>query len=402
MASSFDASLRATLQRIIWLRHFTVTIYLLSMLAGILLFKWQFPWLPLGLLYLALLASSGITRWWLQDAKKTVTPTHIAGQLTIDILGHSVWLFLLGGATNPFTAWFLLPLTIAAATLQARYVWSLTVFTILLYSALFSNFQPLPTNEPEQAFFLHVFGMWLAFVSAAVLVASVVAAIGRQLRQNQQALAVSREAALRQQQVMGLAVQAAGAAHRLSTPLATLTILVDELLAEQPSAALEKDLRVMQLQLQACRAELNRLRASDEPTARLAADEAILHVLEDWRVIRPTGQMAWSLRGTGPVPNIATPFAIRQAIMNILDNAADASPDWQSLTLRWEPGRCWLKIEDQGAGFDGRVGPSSEGGLGVGVALTISAIEAAGGTITWQLRSSGGTCVRITLPTSPE
>jgi two-component system sensor histidine kinase RegB len=243
-------------------------------------------------------------------------------------------------------------------------------------------------------------------VAAALLVAGVIAKIGRQLRAQEQALAKAREAALRQQQVMGLAVQAAGAAHRLSTPLATLTVLVDELLDSTPTPELTADLLTMQQQLSACRAELHRLRSDQESSASQPADQALRAVLDDWRVLRPQACTDLQVRGHGPAPLIVTPFAVRQALMNLLDNAANASPHWQALTLDWQEAQVVLTVEDQGLGFDGRTGQGrsnalGDDGLGMGVALAISAIEQAGGSIAWRIRPEGGTCVTVRLPTSP-
>ena len=253
--------LATTLHRLVLLRGLTITAYVLSMaLAGWML-DWALPLVSLAFICLLLLAYNGFTFVRLRLARKgaAVSEGEIARQLAVDIMGHGMWLFFLGGATNPFTAWFLLPLTIAAASLSARFVWLLTLLTVLTYSTLLIWYQPLPIPDSAigQAFFFHTLGMWIAFVGAAIIVASLVARIGRQLRDNERALMVAREAGMRQQQVMGLAIQAAGAAHRLGTPLATMTVLVDELRAgHADDADLQADLALLAQQLAACRTEL--------------------------------------------------------------------------------------------------------------------------------------------------
>ncbi|WP_269531441.1 ATP-binding protein [Chitinimonas sp. BJYL2] len=400
-------ALTTTLHRLVLLRGLTITAYALAMaLAGWVL-DWALPLVSLAFICLLLLAYNGFTFVRLRLARKgaAVSEGEIARQLAVDIVGHGMWLFFLGGATNPFTAWFLLPLTIAAASLSARFVWLLTLLTVLTYSTLLIWYQPLPIPDAVigQAFFFHTLGMWIAFVAAAIIVASLVARIGRQLRDNERALMAAREAGMRQQQVMGLAIQAAGAAHRLGTPLATMTVLVDELRASRADDAdLQADLTVLAQQLAACRTELQRLRDDNEHPEPRHADAAILAVLDDWRVVRPDARMEYRVLGTDTPPRVILSFGLRQALLNLFDNAADASPEWQCLTLDWSASRLRLILEDAGPGFDGSVGepaePSAEG-LGVGVALSVSAIERAGGQLSWLRRDGGGTRVQIELPT---
>ncbi|GLR12621.1 two-component sensor histidine kinase [Chitinimonas prasina] len=396
-------ALLAILRRIVLLRGLTLCAYASAMLLAVLLFRWQLPLLSLGFICLLLLAYNGFSLWRLRLAQGgvAVSEGEIGRQLAMDICGHSLWLFFLGGATNPFTAWFLLPLTIAAASLPGRLVWPLTALTIACYSLLLLWYQPLPLNESDlaQAFFLHTTGMWVAFVAAALIVAGLVARIGQQLRANEQALAAAREAALRQQQVLGLAIQAAGAAHRLGTPLATLTLLTDELLAEQAGQGqLADDLRLMQRQLQACRSELQRLRAEADASAPQPADSAVAMLLEDWQVVRPKARLDYQLLGLGEPPRLMLDFALRQALLNLLDNAADASPDWQGVMLDWSAHGVQLDIADAGPGFDGKPVGDTVAGLGMGLALAISALERVGARLDWLARPQGGTCVRVVFP----
>lgn len=390
---------RPTLKRVLWLRWITLTLYAATTLLAIWGFELRLPWPALLLTGTALGVYGVATLGRLRLAPRLNVPAaEVARQLAVDLLGHAIWLYFLGGATNPLTAWFLLPLAVAAASLPSRQVWLLTALTVFAYSLLLPFYLPLPIPESAlgQAFYLHTVGMWLTFVGTALILAGLVARIGRQLREREAELACARETALRDQQLFGLALQAGGAAHRLGTPLATLTLLVDELRHDPGDPAqLKADLDLMAEQLAACRAELARLRADGDAQAPRPADQAVSELLEDWRLVRPRACAELNLP-EGEAPAVAWGFGLRQALLNLLDNAADASPDWQALRLDWNAAAVRLAVEDAGPGFDGRVVESQ--GLGVGVALAVSAIERAGGRVAWLTRAGGGTRVEIELP----
>ncbi|TSJ91370.1 ATP-binding protein [Chitinimonas sp. BJB300] len=396
-------ALVSVLHRLVLLRAMTITAYVAAVLFAVLVFRWALPLLSLGFVCLALMAYNLLSLLRLRLARKqgyAITAAEIARQLSIDIIGHGLWLFFIGGASNPFTALFLLPLVIAAATLPARFVWPLTGLTLLTYSILLVWYLPLPLSDDSmaQAFFLHTLGMWLAFVAAALIVAGLVTRIGQQLRSQERELADAREAGLRHQQVLGLGLQAAGAAHRLGTPLATMTVLVDELRDEHvANTSLSADLDLIRQQLYACRAELGRLRADCERPASQPADKALRALMDDWRVVRPTAQTEVVVLGTQP-PVVTWAFDLRQALLNLLDNAADASAAWQRVSLDWTAHKLQIRIEDQGPGFDGVVVEPGGRGLGMGVALAVSAVERCGGRVVWQKRAEGGTAVDINLP----
>ncbi|MFC4160354.1 ATP-binding protein [Chitinimonas lacunae] len=390
---------RPTLVRVLWLRWITLSLHLGAAVLAIWGFGLVLPWPGLLLNAVALAVYGLATLVRLRLAPRFPVPAAEVGrQLAVDLVGHAVWLYFLGGATNPLTAWFLLPLAIAAASLPSRQVWLLTGLTVVAYSLLLTFYLPLPIPDAAlaQAFYLHTLGMWLAFVGAALILAGLVARIGRQLREREAELAGAREAALRDQQLFGIALQAAGAAHRLGTPLATLTLLVDELRHEHAAQpTLKADLDLMAEQLAACRGELARLRADGDVPVPRPADQAVRELLDDWRLVRLQVQAELSLP-PGAAPAVAWGFALRQALLNLLDNAADASPDWQGLQLDWAADRIVLAVEDAGPGFDGRV--VERQGLGVGVALAVSAIERAGGRVAWLARPGGGTRVEVELP----
>ncbi len=151
-------------------------------------------------------------------------------ELLADVGCLTALLYLSGGSTNPFVSLYLLPLTIAAAALPARYAWSMAGLTVTGYTLLLFFFRPLGHDQSmhSSAFNLHILGMWITFLVSAMLIASFVTTMSASIRVRDRELAAARERALRDEQVLALGTFAAGAAHELGTPLATIAVLSRE------------------------------------------------------------------------------------------------------------------------------------------------------------------------------
>jgi two-component system sensor histidine kinase RegB len=97
---------------------------------------------------------------------------------------------------------------------------------------------------------------------------------------------------------------------------------------------------------------------------------------------------------------------VRQALLNILHNAVDASPRDVRVAYRWDATGLDITVIDRGGGLRSgqpgtleRLGMSSkEGGLGLGLFLSHAAITQAGGVLEAANNDEGGTTVRMHLP----
>lgn len=391
--------------------------------------------LPTELLF-ALTASlvfANLLTWWRIYAPWPVTDAELAGHLLVNIGVLTALLYFSGGSTNPFITLYLLPLSIAAAILPLAYTWAVAVTTLACYTTLMFFYTPLPeeggnaalltkllqvtlhdkfnAHSAQAGFGLHLIGMWLNFTLSTVLIAWFVARMAQSLRERDLRLAQARETALRNEQVLALGTLAAGAAHELSTPLSTIAVIAKELErdhANHPDMA--KDLRLLRTQTERCKEILTRLTQRAEIATSVGCERYLQDLIQQWQLLRPQIEIRTNFIGHNPAPEIAVERTLDQALLNLLNNAADVSPHGIELEAHWDDTRLTLKICDRGPGISTEVASRAGqaffttkapgGGLGIGLFLTNATIERFGGAVNLFNREGGGACASVTLPLS--
>lgn len=370
--------------------------------------------------------------WFKLQQNEPVSELELFGHLCLDVLGIAGLLFFTGGATNPMSWFMLLPLIITATVLPQHYTWYMMLLTCGCYTLLISHYHalpPLPVAKikdthhllpPEDLvdkhrFELHAFGTWVGFVFSAGLVAYFVVEMANTLRERERKLAQIREQGLRSERVVALGTLAAGAAHEMGTPLGTMAILVQELLEdyeEKEYEELRHRLMICKDQIDRCKNALSVMSASaGQMRAESGHIEEVQRYLEkmvsQWRQQRPETRLLYEKgEESDPQACILAEQTLNHALVNILNNAADVSPDKVELRARWNRVRLELVVIDHGPGVTPGLSdvlgrqpvPSRKQGLGVGLFLAYATIERMGGSIEMQSAPEGGTLIRIVLP----
>ena len=309
-------------------------------------------------------------------------------------------------------------MTIATATLPPRLSWWVAGTAASCYTLLM--FVPMPAamaHHGGDAFAFHIWGMWYGFLLSAVLVTLFVARIGATLRDHGQALAEAGERAVRDEQCLALGTLAAGTAHELGTPLSTMAVIAADLADEwQDTPDLAERLGVLRSQVERCKGILGRMAmdAGDlraDAGRRMALDAYLGELLDDWQALRPRVQVQAACSGPSPAPQIVAERALTQAIQNILNNAADASPQAVAVTAIWDATHLDVEVQDQGAGLApslaGRIGEplgsasTGQGGLGLGLYLARTVLERLGGRVDLSPGQPSGVRAHIRLPLAP-
>lgn len=363
---------------------------------------------------------SALTAWNLLVGlrlRRNWATTELEGfaHLAIDTLALSALLYWGGGSTSPFVSLYLIPIAIAAAALPSLYAWGVTVIAVGVYSALL--FTTLPASHGNHGgFAMHVFGMWVTFIIGGLLLMTFVAGMAAAVRQRDHSLARAREQMLRNEQVTALGALAAGAAHELSTPLSTMTMIVGELQERNPDDQnFNQDLATLQQQLTLCSHQIDHLlgaaeQARGEDVAPMQLSQWLAGVIDRWRLMRPEIQTKLSLPTLANDPQIILDDSVSQSMINLLNNAADASLENNSsrvsIAARCDDSVVEISIQDEGKGISeseraraGRLRFSSKSdGRGLGLILSHVNLERIGGEVSLDTRESGGTHTQIRLP----
>ncbi|HUO66565.1 MAG TPA: ATP-binding protein [Gammaproteobacteria bacterium] len=349
-------------------------------------------------------------------SNRRVQHGEVALHLVVDVAAFTSMIYFTGGYTNPFVSLYLLPISLAAASLPAAYAWSIGAICGVCYSLVWRWHVPLPPVDARfgSDFDLHVAGMWVNFLIAAILIVFFVGRMARVLRWRDQELAALHETALRDQQIVELGTLAAGTAHELNTPLSTLAILVEELNDSSTTPAQREHLKVMAEQIQSINERLNRIArdvgaARSEGARQVGLREYVEALIDEWRGAHPEIELAVTFDLPADDMRIVAEATIDQVIRNVLDNAAYATlengRDHVAVRVSCRDGRLDIAVTDEGTGLDPnlreiglRVVSTKDRGLGIGILLSRAALERFGGRLELANRPTGGVEAQIHLP----
>jgi two-component system sensor histidine kinase HydH len=324
------------------------------------------------------------------------------GWLVEPFFGHIHWLHAIHGR------FCYIPIVIAAAWFGLR-GGLLTAFLISLLILPYILGSDLPTEELASEYAEIVFYFAIALLAGGL--------IDREFRARQRAENMRLQ--LERSQKMSLVGQiAAGMAHEIKNPLASIKGAV-EILCEDSTTATDKD-EFKSIVLK----EVKRINGSLTDFLEFARPgETQMSVLNLAEVIRSSlrqVQAQAQKQNISIVSHVEDPVMveadqdkIHQVMLNLLLNAIDASSDGTSVTVSLQrdsqAGRAVVSVEDTGAGITeehkSRVFEpfftTKSSGTGLGLAIAANIVQKHNGFITLDNRPDRGAVARIILPLLP-
>jgi two-component system sensor histidine kinase RegB len=378
------------------------------------------PLVEMGYVLLFLVAlnliSFGLLRSrWVIDEKLLFTA------LLLDVAALTAQLYLSGGAVNPFVSLFLLQVILGAVLLPTTYVWALAGLAGLSFLWLIRYHRPmdltafgLGAHGQSSYLSLHLYGMFLCFLLAAGLTVLFVTRITANLRDRDRLLSNLQQRSVEEEHIVRMGLLASGAAHELGTPLATVSVILNDWehmagIASDPS--LSADLKEVRGALARCKDIVSGIllaagEARGEDAERTTLSAFLSELFEQWRQTRAPVEFEAAVEIGRDVPIVAE-TVVRQTLLNMLDNALEASPAWVGVKATLNGYDLLVTVRDRGPGFAPRIladlgkpynSTKGRPGSGLGLFLVVNVLRKLGGALTVRNLAEGGASAEVTLP----
>lgn len=340
---------------------------------------------------------------------------------TVDLLVQPILLTelleLTGGPFNPFAVVYAVPIALAGLTLGratglAVGAMSAGGYTLLAYWHLT---ELVPGHHRLIDFPTHLFTLWLSVALTAELAAFFVVQASNALSRREEQLEAMRRQTARAERLVSLTTLAAGAAHELSTPLATIALAARELehAAVQRGTVpdLADDARLIRTEVERCRAILDQMSGRAGGSTVDAPEEFTVATLVGdvcARLPRDAAARITVETATGLAPLCLPRNGLTQAVLSLVTNALDATAAVSApkvlLRIAAVDDALAITVADNGAGIPPdvlrRAGEpfytTKDAGRGLGLGLFLARVfaERIGGTL---VLDSGGTGTTATI-----
>jgi signal transduction histidine kinase len=340
----------------------------------------------------------------------------LTASLAITLLGLAAGCAISGGVSSPMLPLLLAPVVVSFAAFGKRPATAaMLLLAALLGAALAAapRSSAFPEIDPSVARWMRL----ASFVGAAALAYAGVAGLAEAFTRAGEALDRMRLATLEEAASRMRATEQVGAkvAHELKNPLAAIKAIV-QLLGERDADEKSKkrvDVALGEIDRMdhivrdylAFARPLADLRPEPTDLSELARD--VVAVLEARAL-----EAQVTLSAIGPEARVVVdPRRVREALLNLADNALAATPAGGSITLAVarEGSGARVEVDDTGRGLPPEVAAAPgrpyvttrKGGTGLGLTIARAAIEQHGGSLRFET-SPRGTKAVVTLPSQEE
>jgi two-component system sensor histidine kinase RegB len=136
-------------------------------------------------------------------------------------------------------------------------------------------------------------------------------------------------------------------------------------------------------------------------------NEFLQDAIQRWRDTRPATELVVEITKISPTPIIFMDRTLTQAILNLLDNAADESPELVLFSATWDDKMLKIHIRDFGHGLSAETKnqlgtpfftSKNDEGMGLGVYLTQVTLARYDGELSLDNHPDGGVLTIVKLP----
>lgn len=364
--------------------------------------------LPDHLLHYVLVSSAlAIFNIWASKVKSLFL------SLLIDLLALCSLLIFTAGCHNPFSSLVFVSAILGPMFLSRKHSIAYLACTAVGLTTVCLYTEPVLVNANG-----HVVSPYLT-IAAKVIVLFMLGSLTLWLKacldRSQQRFEKLYKQRQRLNNFRAVGVVAGQLSHELSTPLNTIKLMMDKMERKEGLAQLS-ELRIARSALQQCERTVRNLFDCGVDAESLSFKDTevgdfMRSICEKWQMEFPNVKLDLDVDSSAEALHYrlpVNPFA--QAVMDLLDNAMDASEGSESVEIQVAVASradgLNISILDKGCGLDqtivDRIGEpfvsTKSSGTGLGLYNALSLLEALGGSLGLRARNGGGTQVQMVLP----
>lgn len=306
----------------------------------------HFPLIEVSLSLLAVGLLSLLGRWRLMQ-RTAITQNEFMLQLIGDIAVLTYAIAMSGGDDNPFSDLFVIPLVLAAYALEWRRLAIVVAFGLAGWYSIHIFFRAMPPFPHSADLLAH-----LLIASLATYFAYSIAKVSRT---HERTIARGREDALVQRNAKAIQTVAAQAADAISSPLATMAVLLNEIRQDRLSPAEHREaLDTLAKQVQVCKDNMSRLlnsvgQARGDDARSMTVDALLQWACDECQLMDPMASISLDLSGTMPAPLIAVERSLFDAIVLLMQDCATEAPHTVTVGADWDSSQLTIRMVGAGS-----------------------------------------------------
>jgi two-component system sensor histidine kinase RegB len=341
---------------------------------------------------------------------------HNSLALGFDAVQLAGLLYLTGGLLNPFSVMILAPVVVSAVVLRRKSTLMLIGIVSASVSFLVFFHHPLAWQESVKLPPYYLAGVWMALILSSCFLGGYIWWVSSSARRISATLAEAKLAVVEEQQIRALGSLATAAAHKLGSPLNTITVIGHELARDiSPDDPIYEDIQLLRTEIERCRVILSELDVVQGRRAIAEEPPIPVDLLIDELIYQRVGSddISFIINHDATIdrqiPRVTRRPEWLHALETLLQNAQQFALHEVNIHITWTDEEMKVTICDDGTGFPpeilaqagqpwntSRTGQGGHRGLGLFIARTL--LESIGGSVYFGNAAGGGGAVELKVP----
>ena len=292
-----------------------------------------------------------------KEKKKLLSDFSSTIYLTYDLTQLAILVFFTGGITNPFVLLLVIPAVVSSTFLSLRSTINLAFITCAFLLVLTIYYFPLPSLE-ELHFHVpnyYLYGIPIAIIIGLIFLCYFGARFGLENRKRTEALNKLELVLAKEHELKTIGVQAAAAAHSLSTPLSTIKLVSKELEKEiGKNDKYSKDIKLLHSQATRCGEILKKLSMTPLKGDKFFENVKLIDLLSEiTNSYKDITNKKFSIKAESNKKDltIKRKAEITYGLRNFIGNASKFSHSLVEVKLESNQYVTQIKVCDDGPGF---------------------------------------------------